>query len=456
AGDRYAVSGPIAPLAIPTTLQASLLARLDRLAPAREVVQIGAVLGRQFSHELISAIGMMSEQQLSDALAQLVRSELIFRRGTPPDAEYTFKHALVQDAAYRTLLRGPRQQLHARTAATLEERFPEVVATQPALIAQHCAEGGLPEKAVDYWFKAGQQAAARSANVEAMTLLRNGLDMVKNLPGSRARQKRELDLEVLRGKALIAAKGYSASETGQAYDRAAELCQQLGETDTLVPILYGRWVHRLIRGEYRQSYDVAQELFQLKTQKARTQCIGHRALGVNLIYLGKLEEALTHFKQGISLYDPEDSDFHRSVSPQNARVTMLMYSAFPEVWLGYPERGILACRLARTAAEQLELAGAFSLAMVHGLTCALYWSLQARTEVAEHAAAGLALSIDRGFPHHIAQNMVWRGWALAREGQTDDGMLLLREGIARYRETESLSLVALFLAALTDAAVTAG
>jgi tetratricopeptide (TPR) repeat protein len=194
----------------------------------------------------------------------------------------------------------------------------------------------------------------------------------------------------------------------------------------------------------------------LETEKSRGQCIGHRALGVNLVYLGKLEEALSHFEQGLSLYDPEDSDFHKLVSPQDARVTMLMYSALPELWLGFPERGILACRMARTAAQELESAGAFSLAMVHGLTCALYWSLQVRTEVAEHAAAGLALSIERGFPHHIAQNMVWRGWALAREGQTDDGMLLLRDGIARYRETESLSLVALFLAALTEAAISAG
>jgi class 3 adenylate cyclase len=455
AGDRYALTGPVTSLAIPTTLHASLLARLDRLAPTRDVVQIGAVLGRQFSHELISAIGLMPQQQLDDALEQLVRSELIFRRGTPPDAEYTFKHALVQDTAYRTLLRSRRQQLHARVAAVLEGRFPEIVAAQPVLVAQHCAEGGLLEKAVDYWLKAGQQALARSANVEAMTLLRNGLDMVITLPESRARQRLELDLEVLRGRTLIAAKGYSASETGEAYDRAAELCQQLGEADQLLPILYGRWVHRLIRGEYRQSYDVAQELFRLKTQKSRSQCMGHRALGVNLVYLGKLEEALSHFKKGLSLYDPGDFDFHRSVSPQDARATMLMYSALAELWLGFPERGILACRAARTAAQQLELAGAFSLAMVHGTTCHFYWSLQESTEVAEHAAAGMALSLERDFPHHIAQNMVMRGWALAQQGQAD-GLSLLREGIARYRETESQSLLAVFLAALAQAAVGAG
>src|SRR5438445_7401640 len=160
AGDRYTAAGPVPVLAIPASLQASLLARLDRLAPVREVAQIGAALGRQFSHELIGAVSRMPPQELDDALARLVRAELIFRRGTPPDAEYTFKHALVQDAAYSTLLRGRRRQLHARIAATLEDQFPEVVATQPALLARHCAEDGLAEKADAYWLKAGRQAMA--------------------------------------------------------------------------------------------------------------------------------------------------------------------------------------------------------------------------------------------------------------------------------------------------------
>jgi predicted ATPase len=150
AGDHYAVAGPMAPLAIPTSLHASLLARLDRLAPTREVAQIGAALGRSFSHELISAVAGMPQQQIDDALTQLTSHELIFRRGTPPDAEYTFKHALVQDTAYSTLLRSRRLQIHAKIATTLEEKFPEVVATQPALLGHHCSEGGLIEKAVGY------------------------------------------------------------------------------------------------------------------------------------------------------------------------------------------------------------------------------------------------------------------------------------------------------------------
>ncbi|HKD74167.1 MAG TPA: hypothetical protein VKB76_01680, partial [Ktedonobacterales bacterium] len=214
AGDHYAVAGPMARLAIPTSLHASLLARLDRLAPVRELAQIGAALGRSFSYELISAVAGMLPHKLDDALDQLVRAELIFRRGMPPDAEYTFKHALVQDAAYSTLLRGRRQQLHARIAETLERQFPDIVATEPALIAQHCAEAGFYEKAVGYWLMAGQQALARSAMMEAVAQLKKGLEVLANLAEGTARQQHELDLRLALGPALIATQGWAASVTG--------------------------------------------------------------------------------------------------------------------------------------------------------------------------------------------------------------------------------------------------
>jgi predicted ATPase len=203
AGDHYAVTGPVTSLAIPSSLHASLLARLDRLAPTREVAQIGSALGRSFSHELIGAVAQMPQQKLDEALEQLVAAELIFRRGRPPDAEYTFKHALVQDAAYGTLLRARRQQIHGRIAATLENDFPEVVAAQPALMAQHCTEAGLDEKAVGYWLKAGQQAVARSAMTEAVGQLEKGLGLLSTQSSGPARQQQELDLL---GRGLINAQ----------------------------------------------------------------------------------------------------------------------------------------------------------------------------------------------------------------------------------------------------------
>jgi class 3 adenylate cyclase len=189
AGDRYAVTGPAVPLAIPTTLHASLLARLDRLAPTRELAQIGAALGRQFSHELISAVAQLPQRQVDDALAQLVHAELIFRRGTPPDAEYTFKHALVQEAAYGTLLRARRQQLHGRITAVLESEFPEVPKSRPELLAHHCAEAGLSEKAIDYYLEGSQRATAASNNTEASRHLGKALSLLQTLPPSAPRAK---------------------------------------------------------------------------------------------------------------------------------------------------------------------------------------------------------------------------------------------------------------------------
>jgi class 3 adenylate cyclase len=194
AGDRYAVTGLAAPFAIPTSLHASLLARLDRLAPTREVAQIGAALGRSFSHELISAVAQMPRQKLDDALEQLVHAELIFRRGTPPHAEYTFKHALVQDAAYSTLLRSRRHQLHGHITAILEAHFPEIVQTQPEVLARHSAEAVLAEKAAGYCLKAGQQAMARWAMTEAVAQLRRGLEFLSGIPDETLRNERELDL----------------------------------------------------------------------------------------------------------------------------------------------------------------------------------------------------------------------------------------------------------------------
>ena len=254
------MTDPVPPLAIPTSLHASLLARLDRLGAAREVAQIGAALGRQFSHELISAVAQMPRQQLDDALAQFVRAELIFRRGTPPDAEYTFKHALVQDAAYSTLLRSRRQQLHARIAATLEDQFPEIVVAQPALLAQHCAEAGLAEKAVGYWLKAGQQALARSAMTEAVAQLQKGLDVLAGLPDGPWRRQQELDLQIALGPALAATKGLSAPDVGETIARARALAEQIDRPEYLVPLILGQWAFHLVRSEHKLALSLAEQI----------------------------------------------------------------------------------------------------------------------------------------------------------------------------------------------------
>jgi class 3 adenylate cyclase len=247
AGDRYIAAGPAAPLTIPESLQASLLARLDRLAPVREVAQIGAALGRQFSYELIAAVAAMPPAQLDDALARLVSAELIYRRGTPPDAEHTFKHALVQDAAYGTLLRSRRQQLHA----TLEAGFPDIVAAQPALLAQHCTEAGVAEKAVDYWCRAGRQSLTKSGFTEAVAQLRTGLRLVADLPETREGKQYELVLQVTLTKVLQVVKGYAHPEVAASCTRARRLILETGHagTSTHFSMLRGLWAVDFVGGK---------------------------------------------------------------------------------------------------------------------------------------------------------------------------------------------------------------
>ena len=280
AGDRYTVAGPLPALAIPTSLNASLLARLDRLAPVREVAQIGAALGRQFSHALISAVAPLPQPQLDDALAQLLEAELMFRRGTPPDAQYTFKHALVQDAAYGTLLRD-RRQLHGRIAAALEQQFPEITQTQPERLARHCAEAGLVEKAVGYCLKAGQQAIARGTMTEAVAQLRKGLDILADLPDGAVRQQQELELLIALGHALDMTKGLAAFEPGEAYARARRLCEQLDRPAQLGLVLYGQFLFRIVRGELEQAEHHAEDMRRLGERRndVMWQCFGSQLSG---------------------------------------------------------------------------------------------------------------------------------------------------------------------------------
>lgn len=281
AGDRSPLTGLAKPLSIPTTLQASLLARLDRLPGTREVVQIGATLGRSFSHELISAIAQIPQQQIDEALAQLVSAELMFQRGAAPDAEYTFKHALVQDAAHGTLLRSQRQQLHHRISEVLERQFVEIVETRPDLLARHCAEAGLVDKAVRYRLKAGQQAIARGAMTEAVMQLQKGLELLSFLSDEPDRERQELPLQIALGVALAASKGFAAPQTGRAYARAHALSAQLGDTATLMSVLSGQSAFHLTRGEYMAARDCAENLLRLseKQRDTRAMLLGHCAIG---------------------------------------------------------------------------------------------------------------------------------------------------------------------------------
>jgi predicted ATPase len=349
-GDHYAMAGPMTPLAIPVSLHASLLARLDRLAPTREVAQIGAALGRSFSHELISAVAGMPQQRLDAALAQLVTAELIFRRGTPPDAEYTFKHALVQDAAYSTLLRSHRQQLHSRIGAALESHFPEIVAAQPQVMADHCAEAGLAEKAIGYWLKAGQQAASRSAMAEAVAHLQKGLDGLANLPDSPQRQQKELELLFAILPALIATKGFAASRVGEINARARALAEHLDRSDYFLQLAIGEWIFHDVRAEYRAALGLAEHTEKVGAERKDfvTLSWGNSMHGYTRFFLGEFVIARACYEQCQGSRDPANVAVYGKRMVDDPHVLNQSWLALALTYLGYIDQG-------RTKMDQLGL-----------------------------------------------------------------------------------------------------
>jgi class 3 adenylate cyclase/predicted ATPase len=425
-GDHYEMTGPMSPLAIPMTLHASLLARLDRLSPTREVAQVGAALGRQFSYQLMSAVAGMPAYQVDDALVQLVRAELIFQRGTPPDAQYTFKHALVQDAAYGTLLRSRRRQLHARIAATLEDRFPEMVMGQPALLAHHCAEAGLAENAVVYRFKAGQQAMARSAMVEAVAQLQKGLGALASLPASAWRQQKELDLQMALGPALIATKGFAAPQVGETVARARELAEQINRPEYLVPLLYGQWAFHLIRAEHKLALSLAEQLEKLGEDRndVAAQLQGRRAGAWTRCYLGQFLAARALLERCHDLSDPTRRGAGGSID--DPYVMMLAQLAVTLAYLGYIDQAWSRVNEALSEARRIR--------HVHTLVEALQFAtliqiITRSPEPRRYVEELQALSTEHGFPLFLAAAKVFRGWSLIMTGAASEGLALVTESM---------------------------
>jgi class 3 adenylate cyclase/tetratricopeptide (TPR) repeat protein len=435
AGDHYAVVGPLAPLAIPTSLHASLLARLDRLAPTREVAQISAALGRSFSHELISAVASMPQQKIDDALEQLVAAELIFRRGAPPDAEYTFKHALVQDAAYSTLLRDRRQQLHGRIIATLERQFPEIVEAQPERMARHCAEAGLAEKAIGYWLKTGRRAVARSAMTEAVAQLQKGLDLLASLPDSPWRRQRELDLRLSLRPALFATKGYSAPDVGETIARARTLAEQLDRSDDIVPLLHAQWAFHLIRAEVRLALPPAEQL----------ATIGEAHDDVAALFLGRSKKGMIHFclgefvaardliEQSRGVIDPARRAVLTTLTGTDQFVLIPQYLAFTLTFLGYLDQARKLMKEALSEARRLE--HAHTLAQVLQAASLVELNTGSPYEARRYAEEATEVSNQYGFLHWSAWGTIAHGRSLAVLGQPREGVALLKKGLAMVRAT---------------------
>jgi tetratricopeptide (TPR) repeat protein len=383
-----------------------------------------------------------------------VSAELIFRRGTPPDAEYTFKHALVQDAAYGTLLRSRRKQIHARITATLEDQFPEIVETQPELLARHCAEAGLADKAVGYLVQAGKQAISRCAMTEAVAQLRRGLERLPDMPEGDARYEQELDLQITLGNALIATEGYSAPQAGEAFARARELCAQLDRSRQLGPVLVGQFQFRIIRGELEQAEYHANEIRHLgeTLNDPMWKYAGSGYSGGLCFYLGKFIDSRIYFENSLLVWDPTYRAFHAedmySASLGHLFRTLLC--------LGYIDQARLRRDEALAEARRLS---AYNLAYALCQAWFGVWAMEGVKSVEimlGWAEEVLAISREHGFPLFLGVGNVMRGRCLGGLGQPTEGIKLILQGIDTWRATGAKLVLPFFLTTMAEVHGNAG
>jgi tetratricopeptide (TPR) repeat protein len=428
--ERYALTGPLPSLAIPTTLHDSLMARLDRLATVKALAQLGATLGREFSYELLQAVSPWDEDTVQRGLHQLVAAEFLYQRGLPPQATYVFKHALIQDTAYQSLLRSTRQQYHQRIAQVLEAQFPEIVATQPELLAHHYTEAGDQEHAVGYWQRAGEQALQRSAYLEAVQHLTRGLQVLATLPQTLARDHQELDVQMALGLALMSTKGQAALDVEQTYARAQELCAHIGETPQLFQTLQGVWRSYSGRGALPTARKIVEQLLRLAQRAAVPALLleAHGTFGNTLFYLGDYADALTHQKQGPAFTNPTmqcSHGFHLGMATAagSSAVTALT------LWcLGYPTQAVQksqeALALART------LAHPYSMTVVRHWAAYLHHRRREPLAVQMQIDTLLPLAIAQGFSLYTGYGTCWQGWVLAMQGEGERGIAQLHQGLA--------------------------
>jgi predicted ATPase/class 3 adenylate cyclase len=454
--DHYVLDGPLSPLAIPTTLHDSLMARLDRLASVRPVAQIGAAFGRWFRYTSLRAVSGLAENELQASLARLVAAELVFQGGIPPDAVYTFKHALVQEAAYGTLLRNARQQLHGRIAEALESHFPEMMDSQPEFFARHYTEAGLAEKSVFYWAKAARRSATRSAMAEAAAQFQRALDQLALLPDSPERQRQELEFCSSLGTVLQSVKGYAAPETGQTLARARELWERLGSPSEFLQVSYAQSLYHEIRGELNLAHRLDKDLLRLSRQRddAAGLVLAHQSLGRNLMFAGRFAASRSHLEQTLALCDVGSDDSLVRQAGVHPRVASQAFMAISLFCLGHPAQAVARSTAAIVEAQRRAHPPSLAVSLTNG---ARLGSLVGNDAMLDEWARQLAtVATEQGFSLWRAMGAIYRGWLKVKNGEVAEGILLMRSGSAAYRATGAEAWVPYQIALLARACEIAG
>jgi class 3 adenylate cyclase/predicted ATPase len=429
--DRYELAGPLPPLAIPSTLHDSLMARLDRLAAIKGLAQLGATIGREFSYALIRAVSPWDEDLLREGLAQLVHAEFLYQQGTEPRATYRFKHALIQDAAYQSLLKSSRQQHHQRIAAALEAEFPEIVETRPELIAQHYTEAGLVAQAIPYWHAAGRRALRGFANLEATNHARRGLDLLGGLPDSPDRAEQELALQLVLGPSLSFVQGPQAVEA--IYARARELARQIGGTPELFPALSGLAYAQIVRGRMREARALAVEFLELAAAQSDPliSAVGHSMAGYSAWWQGDFISAHDHCVEGLALYDPNKFRAGKTPYNQNPGIICGYISAMAKWALGYPTQADDA--MAQATEHAKHLGDPYGLGLTLLFAAQLAQLRREPKEAMALACESIAIAAEYGLFAVELWCLLPRGWAAAQLGDAPAGIVDIREAMARRR-----------------------
>ena len=444
--------------AIPPTLQQSLMARLDRLGPAREVGQIGAVIGRDFPYALLRAVAGMEDAPLQMALERLAEADILLVQGLPPNADYRFKHALIQDAAYENLLKSRRQVLHGRVGETLRDKFAGTAAAEPELLAHHFTRAGFTEAAIEWWGKAGQSSLARSAMVEAAQQFMRALDQIGALPSTPALRHQRITLQVALITRLGHVKGYAAPETKAALEQARQMIEQaeaLGEPleDPLLlfSILYGFWLANYIAFNGNVARELAEQFLALAEKQAAPVplMIGHRLMGTSLLFTGDIAESRTHFDQALPLHDPAEHRLPATRLGHDQRVTVLSNRSIALGMLGYPDAALADADYAVKEAREIGHAAM--------LMYALYCASRTLLQRGDYAAANLlidellALADEKGALFWKAEGMCTRGLLSALTGKTSDAVQTITAGITVLRSTGTTMSIPNFLSWLARA-----
>jgi class 3 adenylate cyclase/predicted ATPase len=431
ADDHYELAGPLKPFAIPATLRDSLVARLDRPGLVREVAQIGAVIGREFGHDLLAAVAGIDAARLEDTLSQLIEAELVFRRGVPPEVTYVFKHALVQDAAYGGLLRAQRQELHARVARALETRSPELAETAPELLAHHLTAAGFADQAIAYWQRAGHRAAQRSAHVEAIAHFTQALDLLATLPDDRTRAGRELNLLLDLGPMYIIVHGMATPQVADAYSRARELARQVGAPDQAYVATWGLWLSHQTRGLLSQARSLADEVLGLASAQDDPGLLlqAHHAAWTTLFFQDNIQTCLEHTERGIALYDIDRHGRHALRFGGHDPGSCACSTGALALWLcGYPDKAVEQSNEAIALARRLALPG--SIAANINLDAMLHQYRREPDAVAKRLEELAVVCAEHGIRHYEATAAMLRGWVDVMRGRLEQGLAELRRGLA--------------------------